>query len=111
MVEIETEWNLKLIERMIGHKEKLVEIETEWNLKFEFNGIPVKTPDSRNRNRVEFKGWSCSSCGSCVGGRNRNRVEFKVENIDWYALGQKGRNRNRVEFKGVRDRKMINASK
>ena len=62
---------------MIGHKEKLVEIETEWNLKFEFNGIPVKTPDSRNRNRVEFKGSSRLRPSDTVPSRNRNRVEFK----------------------------------
>ncbi len=78
MVEIETEWNLKMTLEQVGEAFDTVEIETEWNLKLNHGVHMTITHARRNRNRVEFKGILAEGVSLCTVRRNRNRVEFKA---------------------------------
>ena len=54
-VEIETEWNLKVLEGTFFQIDFIVEIETEWNLKKAIFFFLWLGRAGRDRNRVEFK--------------------------------------------------------
>jgi len=56
-VDIETEWNLKIMTRLCILSLLRVDIETEWNLKDVRKTRNHGNLQCRYRNRVEFKGF------------------------------------------------------
>ena len=78
MVDIETEWNLKLPVTSLSSCRALVDIETEWNLK------QMNTGGTLNVQLVDIETeWNL-----------KNGAESWLEYVNY------GRYRNRVEFKG-----------
>ena len=78
-VDIETEWNLKIMTRQLKSVTSTVDIETEWNLKW--------------KRRTADKLWSRVDIETEWNLKERNSVFAEYDRIRRY--------RNRVEFKGI----------
>ena len=90
------------VEEIQGYKwdEKKVLIESDWNLKFINRVIRQINQHSINRIRLEFKGLQpaiVTGRGLCI---NRIRLEFKEKLLSDYRRLKRGINRIRLEFKG-----------
>ncbi len=67
---------------LMGECVGLVEIETEWNLKLYEPFEVVMVSDSRNRNRVEFKVFCILVAGLTLKVEIETEWNLKVKNID-----------------------------